>query len=160
MNRGFFGKYRGTVKDNKDPLFSGRVKVNDVPLEESDYVTLSDQACSGSFDVTVPQDRLWVLGDNREHSADSRVHTGDPGGGFIPTSDVVGKVFVVVWPIKHWGFIHRPDTFDNPALDQAAGLISGAPPVGLALVGCGPLLRRLARLPAQRTRRSTNRTPD
>ena len=79
-------------------------------------------------------------------------HIGDPGGGFIPVDDVVGKVFVVVWPIKHWGFIHRPGTFDNPALDQAAGLVSTTAPVGLALVGIGPLYRRL--------RLSTKRTPD
>jgi signal peptidase I len=130
----------------------GKVEVNGVALQESDYVTLSDQACRGNFDVKVPDDRLWVLGDNREHSADSRVHTGDPGGGFIPTDDVVGKVFVVVWPLKHWGFVHRPGTFDNPALDQAAGLISTTAPVGLALVGFGPLYRRL--------RLSTKRTPD
>jgi len=130
----------------------GTVEVNGAALDESDYVTLSDQACRGAFDVKVPQDRLWVLGDNREHSADSRVHTGDPGGGFIPTDDVVGKVFVVVWPIKHWGLIHTPGTFDNPALDQAAGLVSTTAPVGLALVGIGPLYRRL--------RLSTKRTPD
>jgi signal peptidase I len=121
----------------------GEVEVNGVALDEADYVTLSHQACRGDFDVTVPQDRLWVLGDNREHSADSRVHTGDPGGGFIPTDDVVGKVFVVVWPLKHWGLVHTPGTFDNPALDQAAGLVSTTAPVGLALVGIGPLYRRL-----------------
>ncbi len=121
----------------------GVVKVNGTALEESDYVTLPKKACTGSWDVEVPKDRLWVLGDNRNESADSRVHTGDPGGGFIPVDDVVGKVFVVVWPISHWGFVHRPGTFDNPALDQAAGLISTTAPVGLALVGIPPLYRRL-----------------
>ena len=93
---------------------------------------LSDQACRGAFDVKVPQDRLWVLGDNREHSADSRVHTGDPGGGFIPTDDVVGKVFVVVWPIKHWGLIHTSGHLRQPrarpgggsGLDHGAGRAS------------------------------------
>ena len=49
-----------------------------------------------------------MMGDNREHSADSRAHIGDPGGGFIPENDVVGKVFVVVWPIDRWKFIQRP----------------------------------------------------
>ncbi len=121
----------------------GKVEVNGVPLEEGGYVTLAKRACDGNFDVKVPQDRLWVMGDNREHSADSRAHTGDPGGGFIPTGDVVGKVFVVVWPLDHWGLLHRPGTFDNQALDQAAGLVSGTAPLGLALVGFGPLYRRL-----------------
>ncbi|MEP6664978.1 MAG: signal peptidase I [Nocardioidaceae bacterium] len=120
----------------------GAVEVNGTALKESEYVTLPAQACTGNWDVQVPKDRLWVLGDNRNHSADSRVHTGDPGGGFIPVDDVVGKVFVLVWPVGHWGFIHRPDTFDNPALDQAAGLISETAPVGLALVGIPPLYRR------------------
>src|SRR4051812_5087279 len=130
---------------------NGKVQVNGVNLQESDYVTLAKNACEGNFDVKVPPNRLWVMGDNREHSADSRVHTGDPGGGFIPTDDVVGKVFVVVWPMKHWAFLHRPGTFDNPELDQAAGLISTTAPVGLALVGFGPLYRRL-RLPTRTTR--------
>ncbi len=130
----------------------GRVEVNGVALDEKGYVTLAKNACDGKFDVTVPQDRLWVMGDNREHSADSRVHTGDPGGGFIPTGDVVGKVFVVVWPVDHWGLIHRPGTFDNSALDQAAGLVSGTAPLGLALVGFGPVYRRL--------KPSTKRTTD
>ena len=57
-----------------------------------------------------------------------------------------------MWPIKHWGLIHAPGTFDDPALDQAAGLVSTTVPVGLALVGIGPLYRRL--------RLSTKRTPD
>jgi signal peptidase I len=121
----------------------GAVQVNGTALKESAYVTLPKQACTGSWNVEVPKDRLWVLGDNRNHSADSRVHTGDPGGGYIPVGDVVGKVFVVVWPIGHWGFVHRPGTFDNPALDQAAGLVSTTAPVGLALVGIPPLYRRL-----------------
>jgi signal peptidase I len=132
----------------------GAVEVNGVALQESDYVTLADKGCTGSWDVNVKPGDLWVLGDNREHSADSRAHLGDPGGGFIKTDEVVGKVFVVVWPISHWGFLHRPGTFDNPALDQAAGLISSATPIGLALVGCGPLYSRATR---GRRARATNR---
>ncbi len=127
----------------------GAVQVNGTPLKESSYVTLPAKACTGTFDVKVPQDRLWVMGDNRDHSADSRVHTGDPGGGFIPVNDVVGRVFVVVWPLDHWTFLHRPGTFSNPALDQAAGLVSGSAPVGLALLGCGPLVRRIRRRPTR-----------
>ena len=62
-----------------------------------------------------------MMGDNREHSADSRAHIGDAGGGFIPEKDIVGKVFVVVWPIDHWKFIQRPDTFDNVAARPSGG---------------------------------------
>ncbi len=121
----------------------GVVSVNGKALQESGYVTLAQQACTGSWSEHVPPGHIWVLGDNREHSADSRAHTGDPGGGFIPVGDVVGKVFVVVWPVDRWQFIHRPATFAQPALDAAAGLIASGTPVGLALIAVPPLYRRL-----------------
>ncbi|HSS67379.1 MAG TPA: signal peptidase I [Nocardioidaceae bacterium] len=126
---------------------TGSVYVNDVKLSESSYVTLPVQACDGSWSYVVPADRLWVMGDNREHSADSRAHVGDPGGGFIPVDDVVGKVFVVVWPLDRFGFVHRPGTFDNPELDQAAGLVTSLGMPGLALIAMPPLYRRLRRKP-------------
>jgi signal peptidase I len=123
----------------------GSVLVNGVALQESSYVTLARQACDGSWSVVVPADHLWVLGDNRENSADSRAHMGDPGGGFIPDDDVVGKVFVVVWPLDHFTFLHRPGTFDNPKLDQAAGIITDSAPIGLAFIVVPPLVRRVRR---------------
>jgi signal peptidase I len=43
------------------------------------------------------------------------VHLGDPGGGFIPVEDVVGKVFVVIWPWDHTKFLRRPATFERVA---------------------------------------------
>ncbi len=120
----------------------GTVAVNGVALDESTYVTLANDACSGHWAVDVPADRIWVLGDNREHSADSRVHTGDPGGGFIPVVDIVGKVFVVVWPTDRWQLLHRPGTFADDKLDSAASLVSDSAPVGLASVAVLPLYRR------------------
>ena len=121
----------------------GLVSVNGELLDESGYVTLAKQACSGSWTAPpVPDDHIWVMGDNRNHSADSRAHMGDPGGGFIPASDVIGKVFAVVWPAKDWSFINRPAVFDDPQLDQAAGLIWTAAPGGLALVALPALRRR------------------
>lgn len=121
----------------------GRVEVNGAALKEDAYVTLSEQACTGDWTVEVPADHLWVMGDNREHSADSRVHIGDPGGGYIPVDDVVGKVFVVVWPWSRWQTVDRPETFNDVALGETAGLISAAAPIGLALSLCLPLYRRL-----------------
>jgi signal peptidase I len=118
----------------------GDVLVNGTALDEDSYVTLPRQACAGSWHVEVPEDRLWVMGDNRNQSADSRVHIGDPGGGAIPVDDVVGKVFVVVWPIGRWDVIGRPDIFDS--LDQAAGLATPLAPAGLALMIGYPLYRR------------------
>jgi len=55
------------------------------------------------FDVVVPEGKLWVLGDNRADSADSRAHLGDPGGGAVPVDRIVGKVVTVYWPPSRLG---------------------------------------------------------
>jgi len=121
----------------------GVVSVNGQPLDEDAYVTLPPLACQGTWTTPpVPDGHIWVMGDNREQSVDSRAHVGDPGGGFIPASDVVGKVFVVIWPVEDWSFITRPGAFDDPQLDQAAGLILWTAPGGLALVALPALRRR------------------
>jgi signal peptidase I len=78
-----------------------KVMVNGVPITE-DYIKPGTVSCSYAWSVTVPADRLWVLGDNRSNSADSRAHIGDPGGGTIPISSVVGTAFATVWPLEHW----------------------------------------------------------
>jgi len=98
----------------------GRVTVNGVPLEEKSYIFPGDQPSDQDFDVTVPKDRLWVLGDHRNASADSRFHTGDPGGGFVPEDKVIGKAFVVVWPFGHWRTLGTPKTFHQDEIEQRA----------------------------------------
>jgi signal peptidase I len=74
----------------------GRVMRNGQPLSEP-YLggAGSDQQ---AFDVIVAPDHYWVLGDNRASSADSRAHLGDPGGGNVPASRIIGTVEAVVWP--------------------------------------------------------------
>jgi len=89
----------------------GRVTVNGVPLDEGGYLAPGQAPSLVAFKQKVPEGYLWVMGDNRSQSADSRVHLGDPGGGFVPEEDVVGKVFAVVWPLDHAKTLHRPDTF-------------------------------------------------
>ena len=90
----------------------GRVRVNGTPLAERGYLAPGERPSASAFEQQVPEGYLWVMGDNRSQSADSRVHTGDPGGGFVAEEDVVGKVFAVVWPLGHAKTIRRPDTFE------------------------------------------------
>ena len=97
----------------------GRITVNGVPIDEEEYLYKGNKPSEDSFDVWVPEDRLWVMGDHRAASADSRAHIGDPGGGSIPIDSVVGRAFVVIWPFSDMGLLTRPDGIDNDAIDEA-----------------------------------------
>ena len=95
---------------------AGRITVNGVPLDEKNYIMKGAEPSSIPFHITVPPGRLWVMGDNRDNSEDSRFHRGLPGGGTVPVSDVVGKVWAIVWPFGRASFVHTPATFANPKL--------------------------------------------
>lgn len=88
----------------------GHLTVNDVSLKEP-YVLDDSLTKDLVFSIKVPAKHLWVMGDNRGNSADSRAHLGDPGGGFVPTDNVVGKAWLRVWPWNRAGFISNPETF-------------------------------------------------
>ena len=89
----------------------GHVTVNGTALDEP-YLQDPVANANQTFDVVVPKDHLWVMGDNRGNSADSRMHMGDPGGGFIDENAVVGKAWLRVWPVSRLGFMQAPETFD------------------------------------------------
>jgi len=94
----------------------GRIVVNGVALEES-YLPEGVAPSASDFDVEVEPGKLWVMGDNRPASSDSRAHQGSDGGA-IDVDDVVGKVWAVVWPASRVELVERPAVFDNQALDR------------------------------------------
>ena len=79
-------------------------RVNGVPLSEP-YLHADAPAADRAFEVQVPPGRLWVLGDHRTCSVDSRHHRGGPGDGFVSLDDVVGPVEARVWPIDRWALV-------------------------------------------------------
>jgi len=85
----------------------GQLSVNGVPLEEP-YIFVGDGdkvASEQTFDVTVPKNDVWVMGDHRNESADSRFHLDSPTKGFVPYSDVVGRAVVISWPLSRWSIL-------------------------------------------------------
>ncbi|WP_432565586.1 signal peptidase I [Kineococcus sp. SYSU DK003] len=84
----------------------GRLLVDGEPLEEP-YVFPGDAASDVTFDIEVPDGRLWVMGDHRSDSVDSRSHLGSPGGGTIALGDVIGRVVAVTWPLDAVGTVER-----------------------------------------------------
>lgn len=86
----------------------GQIEINGVPVDESEYLNLAEGQSAPDevpFDVTVPDGSLWVLGDNRDHSRDSRYNVDQPSRGFVPVDNVVGRAFLLTWPFSRFGFI-------------------------------------------------------
>jgi signal peptidase I len=115
---------------------AGRITVNDVALDESSYLDtpaggVQAPPSSISFDVVVPRQRIFVLGDNREHSRDSRCHLHDEGAGvsegsnaFVPEDLVVGRAVAVLWPVGHARRLEIPATFDHVPAAAAAPAVA------------------------------------
>jgi len=95
----------------------GKLTINGSPIDES-YVNGAEVPQIRNFDVVVPEGKVWVMGDNRNHSADSRSHM-DANGGFIDLADIEGKAAVIAWPLNRITVLDNyPDVFrDVPAGD-------------------------------------------
>jgi signal peptidase I len=87
----------------------GRLELNSRPIDEP-YLKPGQVPSTMTFDVLVPPDRFWVMGDNRGGSADSRAHLGEPGGGMVPGEDIIGKVWVRYWPLDRLGTVDSGPT--------------------------------------------------
>lgn len=94
----------------------GQMTVNGVPLSEP-YVKLpagTEKVSADPFDIVVPDGSLWVMGDNRYNSKDSRYNGDTPGGGFVPIDNVVGRAFVITWPSSNWSWLDNyPSVFQG-----------------------------------------------
>ena len=101
----------------------GQLTVNGIPLEEP-YVNLPagvTKATRDDWEVTVPEDSLWVMGDNRFNSEDSAAHRDEPGGGFVPVENVVGRALLISWPVDRWSWLDNyPVTFHNVEESQSS----------------------------------------
>jgi signal peptidase I len=91
----------------------GRITVNGQALDEKAYLPKGTSPSQIKFDRKVPKDHLWMMGDNRGFSYDSRGHMGGPGGGYVDQDLVVGKVFSLIWPWKRAEIVNRPKTFED-----------------------------------------------
>lgn len=91
----------------------GKITINGTSITEA-YLQPDKQPSTMNFDVTVPPDSYWVMGDNRDGSADSRFHTDLPSKGFVAKDFVVGRAFLVTWPFSHFSWLDSyPDVFKN-----------------------------------------------
>ncbi|MFF3343789.1 signal peptidase I [Streptomyces sp. NPDC002779] len=131
----------GVGGDTVECKGTGPLKINGKALNESSYVYPGNTPCTddsdgGQFKVKIPEGYLWVMGDHRQNSRDSRYNQADANKGMVPVDKVVGRAVVVAWPINRWDNLPVPDTFDQNLSARTAAVA----PSGLALVGAVPLV--------------------
>ncbi|MFI6157813.1 signal peptidase I [Kitasatospora sp. NPDC051170] len=136
----------------------GRLSVNGTPVQET-YLAAGNPPSRQPFKVKVPQGRLWVMGDHRDVSADSRFHMGNPGQGTIPLSGVVGRAFAITWPLGRLHQLDEPGSLSSLARtsqargtgpeSMAVGPVPMEPPLVMGVLGILPLVGRRPRRPPE-----------
>ncbi|MEU9701835.1 signal peptidase I [Streptomyces sp. NPDC047981] len=133
----------------------GKVILNGKALDETSYIYPGSSPCGDKpfGPLTVPKGSIWVMGDNRQNSLDSRYHMNLAGGGTVPNDQVVGRAVFVAWPVTRWATLPVPETFEQPGLNKALAVAPGAAGLaGIGLVGAVPLvLWRRKRVAARHT---------
>jgi len=133
----------------------GLITVNGVPLHEKSYLIPGARPSQGAFNVVVPPGRLWVMGDNRPESSDSRLHdcaytymtpacVSYDKDGTIPENKVIGRAFLIVWPPSRFRILPIPSTFLQPALSRSSPSTPGRHAAGLAAAGRSAAVADLA----------------
>lgn len=94
---------------------TGKITVNGQEMVEP-YIYAGNVPSDMNFDVKVPNGKIWVMGDHRGASADSRYHQDDINKGFVPLNRVTGQVIAVIWPLKNLSLVPNVDALNQPAV--------------------------------------------